>query len=577
MDPLIKVGTVTPKWSAAGNRILSYSLEMWHEGLNEHKIVSAPDTHILKTKTELQASKWIEQWNTYSKKQQLAVEKQKSIEKAESLTAQAEKAIAELENILLEALKNNATLKWDNLKNKDEFNEPPPQKPKKAKAKSYPPKPDKNSSKYVPHISFLNRTIFKSKGKLITEEYEKKYAESVVLWEKEKSDVDAKNLELTSAHNKAIETWESETLEWEKQKSTFLEKQHLFNKNIDFFKESYQNGDPESIKKYCDEVLRKSLLPESIKKEFDLEYLPDSKILIVDYMLPSPSDLPRMKEIKYIQSRNKLQETFHTNAFMNRLYDATVYRLLLRIIHELYEADTVNGLVAVSLNGWVNHTNKATGINENACIATIQVTKEEFLKIDLEHVEPKACFRNLKGIGSSRLSGITPIQPILQISREDRRFIQSYDVTQELDSSTNLATLDWVDFEHLIRELFEKEFSSAGGEVKVTQTSRDGGVDAIAFDPDPIRGGKIVIQAKRYTNIVSVSAIRDLYGTVVNEGATKGILVTTADYGPDAYDFAKDKPLTLLNGGHLLHLLEKHGHKARIDIKEAKIINKLDT
>jgi len=34
--------------------------------------------------------------------------------------------------------------------------------------------------------------------------------------------------------------------------------------------------------------------------------------------------------------------------------------------------------------------------------------------------------------------------------------------------------------------------------VKVTQASRDRGVDAIAFDPDPIRGGKFVIQAKRY-------------------------------------------------------------------------------
>ena len=92
------------------------------------------------------------------------------------------------------------------------------------------------------------------------------------------------------------------------------------------------------------------------------------------------------------------------------------------------------------------------------------------------------------------------------------------------------------------------------------------------FDPDPIRGGKIAIQAKRYTNTVGVAAVRDLYGTVVNEGANKGILVTTADYGPDAYEFAKGKPLTLLNGGNLLHLLQKHGHKARIDLKEAKII-----
>jgi restriction system protein len=65
--------------------------------------------------------------------------------------------------------------------------------------------------------------------------------------------------------------------------------------------------------------------------------------------------------------------------------------------------------------------------------------------------------------------------------------------------------------------------------VKITRASRDGGVDAVAFDPDPIRGGKILLQAKRYKNTVSVSIVRDLYGTVLNEGATKGILVTTAD------------------------------------------------
>lgn len=35
----------------------------------------------------------------------------------------------------------------------------------------------------------------------------------------------------------------------------------------------------------------------------------------------------------------------------------------------------------------------------------------------------------------------------------------------------------------------------------------------------------------------------------------KGILVSTADYGPDTYEFAKAKPLTLLNGSNLLHLL----------------------
>lgn len=81
-----------------------------------------------------------------------------------------------------------------------------------------------------------------------------------------------------------------------------------------------------------------------------------------------------------------------------------------------------------------------------------------------------------------------------------------------------------------------------GSDVRVTQASRDGGVDAIIFDPDPLRGGKIAVQAKRYTNTVGVSAVRDLYGTVINEGANSGILITTSDYGHDSYEFAKDKP-----------------------------------
>lgn len=185
-------------------------------------------------------------------------------------------------------------------------------------------------------------------------------------------------------------------------------------------------------------------------------------------------------------------------------------------------------------------------------------------------IDAKAWFKSAKGISASTFADVTPVAPIIPMSHDDSRFIDGYNVADTLDDSINLAAIDWQDFENLIRELFEQEFNTNGGEVKITQASRDGGVDAIAFDPDPIRGGKIVIQAKRYTNVVSVSAVRDLYGTVMNEGATKGILVTTSDYGTDSYNFAKGKPLTLLNGSNLLSLLEKHGHRAKINIKEAK-------
>lgn len=58
------------------------------------------------------------------------------------------------------------------------------------------------------------------------------------------------------------------------------------------------------------------------------------------------------------------------------------------------------------------------------------------------------------------------------------------------------------------------------------------------------------------------------------EGASRGILVTTSGYGADAYAFAQNEPITLLNGAELLGLLEKHGYKFRVNIVEARRLMK---
>jgi restriction system protein len=43
-----------------------------------------------------------------------------------------------------------------------------------------------------------------------------------------------------------------------------------------------------------------------------------------------------------------------------------------------------------------------------------------------------------------------------------------------------------------------------------------------------------------------------------NEGASKGILVTTSGYGQASFDFAKNKPIELIDGSNLLYLLAEH-------------------
>ena len=56
---------------------------------------------------------------------------------------------------------------------------------------------------------------------------------------------------------------------------------------------------------------------------------------------------------------------------------------------------------------------------------------------------------------------------------------------------------------------------------------------------DPLKGGKTIIQAKRYRQAVPVAAVRELYGAMTNESAGKGILVTTLHYGRGAQDFVR--------------------------------------
>ena len=291
-----------------------------------------------------------------------------------------------------------------------------------------------------------------------------------------------------------------------------------------------------------------------------------SGIVIHEHRFPDPSGVEWVKLVALKSGlSSKPANQRERKEAAARLFPS----LCLRLAAEIARLDDDGIVKAVAINGWADYVEKATGQTKRAYCASMFATKEQILALNLASLDPVEAFAALKGI-SARSLELTPVAPILRLDTSDPRFIDPKEVLANLAEGENLAAMDWEDFEHLCRELFERAFAGSGAEVKVTQASRDQGVDAIVFDPDPLRGGKMVIQAKRYTNTVDVSAVRDLYGAVMNEGAIKGILVTTSHFGAEAYSFAKDKPITLLNGRELLGLLEEHGYKFRIDLGEAR-------
>lgn len=546
----IQAGELRAKLNASRTQVIRYYIDFRHVPLDLHKELSAPEISVLQNKVDVLLAAWDKRYEA-----QLTIRSNaRGKDLATELTVEGDRKRAELRSLLKATLKVNDVVDWDSLKSKARYTKEPFSEPR-------PSQPGLIRIPEEPKIGFFDKVFGKAKGKIAS-------------YEAERARVTAKNEEskatferLSKERREREELWNKAQKEKEEE---FLEAQRKANTVIDELKDRWMAGEPDAVIEHANLVLERSSLPEIVSKNFDVAYEGESKTLVLHYQLPDPDDLPLTKTVRYVAATGELQETKISQKDAKDLFDDCCYQLCLRTIHEIFEADTPGHVETIVFNGFTDTVDRATGKNAVAIIMSLMANKTDFLEIDLARVEPKACFKSLKGVAASTLSGLAAIAPIMEIDRSDRRFIDAKDVSLADNGATNLASMHWEDFEHLVRQLFEKEFASRGGEVRVTQASSDGGVDAIAFDPDPITGGKIVIQAKRYTKTVGVSAVRDLYGTVLSEGASKGILVTTADFGPDAHKFAAGKPITLLSGANMLHLLEKHGTKAKIDLKEAR-------
>jgi len=114
---------------------------------------------------------------------------------------------------------------------------------------------------------------------------------------------------------------------------------------------------------------------------------------------------------------------------------------------------------------------------------------------------------------------------------------------------------DGKQFEIEVQQLLQQ----MGLDADVTGYSQDGGIDLIAINHDPISGGRYVVQCKNWAAPVGEPAIRDLFGTVHSEGASKGILITTSSFTAAAQRFAHGKPLELIDGPTYQQLCQQHG------------------
>lgn len=117
----------------------------------------------------------------------------------------------------------------------------------------------------------------------------------------------------------------------------------------------------------------------------------------------------------------------------------------------------------------------------------------------------------------------------------------------------NLDELTGIEFEKMIACLLQR----MGFQAEMTKTTGDGGIDIVANLDQPLVGGRYLIQCKRFSGaLIGAPIVREFYGAVVaDRKALKGILITTSGFTEQAFEFAQNLPLELIDRDRLEFLL----------------------
>jgi restriction system protein len=333
-----------------------------------------------------------------------------------------------------------------------------------------------------------------------------------------------------------------------------------YNAEVDRFAAAVAGADPSSVVEYFAMVLGNSVYPDDFPQHFRLAFLPRPRHLLVEYHLPPVEVVPVVKEYRYDRVRDDIVAVPRDPDEIRRRYTNVIAQVALRTVHEIVEADRGGLVDTVVFNGIVDTVDRRTGQFVRPCLVSLSSDRATFAGIKLRRVDPVACLRHLEAGFSAQPDELTGVRPVVDFDAADTRFSEEFDVLADVDNRPNLAALSDDAYESLLADLFTDMGLHPG-----PATRTENGARWLATDPRPIFGGTVVVYAVRVTN-VDAAAAHSLAGAVGAAGATKGILVTTGGYAHEAHEAVAGRPLELIDGSALLHLLAEYaGVKARID------------
>ena len=185
----LKVGEIQAKWSANGQRILGYSMDLWQRELGLHKQVSAPAIYLLEIKVGELLDRWDKQTDEHHRRSKLAASK----EACDQMTVEAGARLSSLSKILEWTLSRNDQVDWERLKDRSLYAGPMSYSVSAPKEKLIP-----QPTMFEPYISFWDKIFGRRARKL--EQARALYDSDLDRWRKQTE-------EATALHDAALKAW----------------------------------------------------------------------------------------------------------------------------------------------------------------------------------------------------------------------------------------------------------------------------------------------------------------------------------------------------------------------------------
>lgn len=334
------------------------------------------------------------------------------------------------------------------------------------------------------------------------------------------------------------------------------------NRSIDSLRQRVLARDPFAVGEYYDRVFADVVDKRPFPRGRRVAYVPDSKLLLIDWQLPSVEVVPKEKEFRYNKSTDSIEVSkLRTVEELDETYDELVAQMAIRAVNTALAADPDQLVDTVVFNGFAAKPNPAEGSEFDAapCLFSMRAGRRTFAKLKLADVEPLDRARKLFNARiSDRPDELQDIEPILAFENADPR------ATLQPDSSPfgpDLMAMSVKELEQLASTLL----SRMGLEHELVRSMSDG-LDYRAARMTDDGEERFIVRLRRTTQPLTPQVVRDLVSAVRREKADEGLFLTTAGILPATFEYANGKPVTMHSRQTLLALLRRHGVKARIEL-----------